>query len=256
MKKQIIIFTLLGLLSCACMACKDKSNQDELEKNYAQLTTPSEGEDIAIIKTSMGDITVRFFPEYAPRAVENFMTHAADGYYDGCVFYRVVNEFLIQAGDPTNTGLGSGESIWGEPFGTECTPDLHHIRGALCMANAGGANTSIFYIVQNSDIGDNWKEEFQYYIDNPDTTLLDNSNKEYKVIDRFPVPYLEYYIEHGGMWRLDGPGFHFADGAYTVFGQVIDGMDVVDAIVSVEVSGVRPLVDIVIDSIVLEQFSE
>ena len=70
----------------------------------AQLDRPAAGETVAIMHTSMGDISIRLFPEQAPKAVENFTTHAKDGYYNGIVFHRVINDFMIQGGDPTATG--------------------------------------------------------------------------------------------------------------------------------------------------------
>ena len=76
-----------------------------------QKEMPAVGEKIAVIKTDKGDIKVRLFPEEAPKAVENFVTHAENGYYDGLIFHRVIKDFMIQGGDPKGTGTG-GESIW------------------------------------------------------------------------------------------------------------------------------------------------
>ena len=75
-----------------------------------QKEMPAVGEKIAVIKTDKGDIKVRLFPEEAPKAVENFVTHAENGYYDGLIFHRVIKDFMIQGGDPKGTGTG-GESI-------------------------------------------------------------------------------------------------------------------------------------------------
>ncbi|MBR2337910.1 MAG: peptidylprolyl isomerase, partial [Clostridia bacterium] len=113
-----------------------------------QLAKPIAGETVAILHTNHGDIAIRLFPDHAPKTVENFVTHAKNGYYDGLIFHRVINDFMIQGGDPTGTGCG-GESIWGHPFKDEFTPELHNLRGALSMANAGpGTNGSQFFIVQ------------------------------------------------------------------------------------------------------------
>ncbi len=76
-----------------------------------QKEMPAVGEKIAVIKTDKGDIKVRLFPEEAPKAVENFVTHAENGYDDGLIFHRVIKDFMIQGGDPKGTGTG-GESIW------------------------------------------------------------------------------------------------------------------------------------------------
>ena len=69
-----------------------------------QKEMPAVGEKIAVIKTDKGDIKVRLFPEEAPKAVENFVTHAENGYYDGLIFHRVIKDFMIQGGDPKGTG--------------------------------------------------------------------------------------------------------------------------------------------------------
>ncbi|MBR7091565.1 MAG: peptidylprolyl isomerase, partial [Clostridia bacterium] len=101
-----------------------------------QLDRPLPGETVACLHTNYGDVRVRLFAEKAPKAVENFVTHAKNGYYDGLIFHRVIDGFMIQGGDPTGTGRG-GESIWGAPFEDEFNLDLRHFRGALSMANAG-----------------------------------------------------------------------------------------------------------------------
>ena len=100
------------LLAMLCLAgCSEKKGYDY------QFSKPEKGDTIAIIHTSMGDVTVRFFEEEAPKAVENFVTHAKNGYYDGLEFFRVMEDF-VQTGDPENTGKG-GESIWGKEFEDE-----------------------------------------------------------------------------------------------------------------------------------------
>jgi cyclophilin family peptidyl-prolyl cis-trans isomerase len=103
------------------------------------------------LSTNHWDITLELYPEYAPKAVENFLTHAKNGYYDGVIFHRVIRDFMIQWGDPTGTGRG-GESIWGRAFEDEFTYDLSHKRGVISMANAGrNTNGSQFFIVTAED---------------------------------------------------------------------------------------------------------
>ena len=112
----------------------------------SQLRKPQAGDITATMKTTMGEIQILLFPDAAPKAVENFTTHAKNGYYDGLIFHRVIPDFMIQGGDPTGTGMG-GESIWGKHFEDEFSPDYHNLRGALSMANAGpGTNGSQFFI--------------------------------------------------------------------------------------------------------------
>lgn len=176
--------------------------------NY-QTNLPADGEITATINTTLGAIKVKLFPEEAPKAVENFVTHAKNGYYDGIIFHRVIKDFMIQGGDPNGTGMG-GESIWGRPFRDEFTPKLHNLRGALSMANAGpGTNGSQFFIVQANTV---------------DPSLLMQMKE---MPEEFPVDCVESYEKLGGTPWLDY--------RHTVFGHVYEGMDVVDKIAGVPV---------------------
>ena len=196
--------------------------------NFPQLSTDIADNEAAVkVKTSAGDITIKLFPEEAPLAVENFLTHAKEGYYDGIIFHRVINGFMIQGGDPEGNGTG-GQSIWagkddsidaGNGFKNEISAFLYNIRGALAMANAGAdTNGSQFFINQNP----------------ADASGQLSSGKT-------PGKIIEAY-KNGGNPSLDG--------GYTVFGQVIEGMDVVDKIASVETdSNDKPTTDVTINSI-------
>jgi peptidylprolyl isomerase domain and WD repeat-containing protein 1 len=99
-----------------------------------------------ILSTTLGDVYIKLFPEFAPKTVENFVTHAKNGYYDNCVFHRVVKGY-VQTGDPLNDGTG-GESIWGCNFEDEICEELKHDRPfTLSMANSGpNTNGSQFFI--------------------------------------------------------------------------------------------------------------
>lgn len=110
------------------------------------LPTGKNGE-MAVIETNLGTIKVRFFADVAPKAVENFLGLASQGKYDGVIFHRVIDGFMIQGGDPTGTGAG-GKSIWGKTFEDEFSPK-HRFekKGILAMANAGPkTNGSQFFI--------------------------------------------------------------------------------------------------------------
>ncbi|WP_042279514.1 peptidylprolyl isomerase [Candidatus Protochlamydia sp. R18] len=102
---------------------------------------------IAQIETTQGTIEVALRPDVAPKATENFIKHAKDGYYNGVIFHRVIKSFMIQGGDPTGTGRG-GESIWNKPFEDEVSDNVKFDRpGLLAMANAGPkTNGSQFFI--------------------------------------------------------------------------------------------------------------
>lgn len=175
----------------------------------------------AVIKTNRGDITVQLFPEHAPKTVENFVQLAKKGYYDGVIFHRVIPDFMIQGGDPTGTGMG-GESIYGEKFEDEFSKDVFNLRGALSMANAGpNTNGSQFFIVNNQSVPANMFGQ------------LEGAG--------FPTEVIEAYKKGGTPWL---------DFRHTVFGHVVEGMDVVDEIGGVQRdSQDRPTFDVVIDKV-------
>lgn len=189
-----------------------------------QLRQPAAGDTVATIKTSMGDIKVVLFPDAAPKAVENFTTHAENGYYDGVIFHRVIPDFMIQGGDPLGKGIG-GESIWGKPFKDEFSRDYHNLRGALCMANAGpNTNGSQFFIVQAPAVDERFIPQMERLPD----MFTDESVEDYKAVGG--TPWLDF--------------------RHTVFCQVFEGMDVVDAIASVSRDASdKPLEDVVINSV-------
>ncbi|KAF2109065.1 hypothetical protein BDV96DRAFT_652304 [Lophiotrema nucula] len=100
----------------------------------------------ATIHTTYGDITIRLFQEAAPKAVENFVTHAKSDYYNDIIFHRVIRKFMIQTGDPLGDGTG-GESIWGKEFEDEFSSLKHDKPYTVSMANAGpNTNGSQFFI--------------------------------------------------------------------------------------------------------------
>lgn len=102
---------------------------------------------VVVLKTNVGKIELKLFPDIAPKAVENFTTHVKNGYYNGLIFHRIIKNFMIQGGDPTGTGRG-GESVWGEPFEDEFASNVVFDRPfLLAMANRGPhTNGSQFFI--------------------------------------------------------------------------------------------------------------
>ncbi|NLY09805.1 MAG: peptidylprolyl isomerase [Tissierellia bacterium] len=208
---------------------EESKDNDEISKeekmNFDQLKAPVAGEELAVLHTSMGDIVFRLFPNAAPKTVENFKTHIEKGYYNGVIFHRVIDGFMIQGGDPTGTGRG-GESIWGTPFEDEVSIEYRNLRGALSMANAGpSTNGSQFFVVQGAPVSKD----------------IIGQMKEAGEAKGYPNEVVEAYEELGGAFWLDGK--------HTVFGQVVDGMDVVDAIAKVEKDQAdKPLKDVVIES--------
>ena len=101
---------------------------------------------VVVLETTQGVIELELYPEVAPLAVENFTTHVKNGYYNGIAFHRIIKNFMIQGGDPTETGRG-GESIWGKSFKDEYKGKTFDKPGVLAMANAGPhTNGSQFFI--------------------------------------------------------------------------------------------------------------
>lgn len=99
-----------------------------------------------VLQTTQGNIELELFADVAPLAVENFMTHIKNGYYNGIAFHRIIKNFMIQGGDPTESGRG-GKSIWGKAFKDEFKGKLFDKVGVLAMANAGPhTNGSQFFI--------------------------------------------------------------------------------------------------------------
>lgn len=191
---------------------------------YPQLAVNTDTTPQVTITTNLGDITCALFPELAPKAVENFMTLARNGYYDGTIFHRVIYDFMIQGGDPTGTGMG-GSSIWEKEFEDEFSDQLFNLRGALSMANAGpNTNGSQFFIVQNKNL--------------PDSMAAEMKRAHY------PEEIVAAYQKGGTPWL---------DHRHTVFGQVVAGMEVVDKIAKEPtMPGDKPGRDIVIEKIAVK----
>ena len=246
------------------------------EDGSVTAVTAYEGLPVAVIEVEgYGTIRAVLFEEDAPKTVENFITHAEEGYYDGLTFHRIIDDFMIQGGDPAGDGTG-GESIWGGTFEDEFTDNLWNFRGALSMANSGkDSNGSQFFIVQASDTEsmtdayfDSIEEEngksvnekvedqlavYEMYgysgsqLDQIESLLRQQYENANKGETSFPDEVKEFYRQTGGTPWLDK--------MHTVFGQVIEGMDVVDAIASAPMedadSGI-PAEEVVISSVTIE----
>jgi len=175
MKFQKLGFSLLAFSVLASF-----SVAQGLKTGAPGATAPKTGEKVAVIETNFGDIVLKFFPKVAPKHVENFMTLAKKGFYDGTIFHRVIPNFMIQGGDPnTKPGVGGPPGQGGPGYTIKAEfNSTHHSRGILSMARA-----------QDPDSAGS-----QFFITVADAAFLDNQ--------------------------------------YTVFGQVVKGMDVVDKIVA------------------------
>ena len=188
---------------------------------FPQLNELNTSNPLVTVHTNHGDFKLELFPEIAPKTVKNFVTHAKNGYYNGVIFHRVIEDFMIQGGDPTGTGMG-GESIYGRTFEDEFSREAFNLYGALSMANAGpNTNGSQFFIVTAKQVPAQMLKQ-----------LKDGG---------WPEEIVEEYAKIGGTPWLDH--------RHTVFGRVVEGMDVVLEIEGVKRNGQdRPLEDVVIES--------
>lgn len=267
----------LVLVSLAGCSSKTPSNNVEtayVDKEYGfQLEAPAAGEEVAVMHTSKGDITMRFFPEAAPKTVQNFKEHAKSGYYDGLTFHRVIENFMIQGGDPKGNGTG-GESIFGDKFEDEFDQKLLNLNGAVSMANSGpNTNGSQFFINQSNASAFGKRDDYtdkamqQQYKDAYEQlskmygsqftnqfknwkSYYDSQYTETYIYDWIPDEVWALYEKHGGNISLDGAWRK--TGGHTVFAQVIEGMDVVEAIAAVSTDdNNKPVKNVTIDSIEL-----
>lgn len=234
--------------------------------------TPKSGDLIATFEIEgYGEIKAVLFPDAAPVGVENFQKLCDAGYYKGLNIHRVISEFMFQGGSANGDGTGGEAMVNGGKFSIETSQNVRHFYGALCYANAGADNNSTqFYIVNNkqaeeldapilednieyakggveyfTELGDlasaaYYEQRAAYY-----QTMLDWYNSQTAEIK-------ERYREKGGTPSLDGN--------YTVFGQVYEGFDVIDAISAVEVeenaSGElsKPVKDLIIKNVSVSTF--
>ncbi len=237
-----------------------------------QLELPKEGDTIGIIHTSMGNITIRFFQNHAPKAVTNFINLAKNGSYNSSTFHRVIDDFMIQGGycgtDPESL---NGISSYGNEFEDEFCDKLFNIRGAVAMANSGtDTNGSQFFINQTdanafkaiggfANLEVMWQNIKTQLVNYKDSNLLSafiqqNGTNCYNT-DIVNNDVRALYEANGGNPYLDG-AYNAVDRGHTVFGQVIDGMDIVDKIAGVTVDEEdKPVENVVIESIEITSYS-
>lgn len=194
-------------------------------------------EEMVIISTKYGEMVVRLYDD-TPLHKENFLKLAQEGFYDGLLFHRVIRSFMIQGGDPNsrdaNKGAALGNGGPGYTIPAEFNPNHIHKKGALSAARQGDAvnperesSGSQFYIVQGKTV--------------EESTLMRMAAQKRPKPGEESFSYTEeqkkYYAEIGGTPHLDGE--------YTVFGEVIEGLNIIDSITTEQVDGrSRPIEDI------------
>jgi len=236
MKTFIYIMAVFTAVSCAVSSCSNQlsANADKDSLNLvseSEIAKPAEKEVIAKIHTDYGDIQIKLYNE-TPKHRDNFIKLANEGYYNGTLFHRVINSFMIQGGDPDSKNaapkvmLGNGGPAYTIP--AEFMAEKYfHKKGALAAAREGdqvnptkASSGSQFYIVQG-----------QVYTDSV-LNLMENYFHR-----KFTAEQRKAYTTVGGTPHLDG--------AYTVYGEVVSGLEIIDKIATVKKDkNDRPLSDI------------
>lgn len=243
--KQILIVGLACLTILPLAACAEEAPVLLQYSEDGAVIMPEEGEEVAVMTVKdYGEIVIRLFPEQAPKAVENFTELARQGYYDGLTFHRVIKDFMIQGGDPRGDGTG-GKSFFGSEFEDEFSDSLYNFTGAVSMANVGPDTNGSQYFINEGSSSEISNELFEAII---------SSNKSNGTgRESFAENVKSVYEKVGGNPALDG--------SYTVFGQVVEGMDIVHQIASAPVhesssTGEESVPDeeIIVESITIESY--
>ncbi len=214
MKKTVcVVLSLLLVLLCGCSGNgKSAPKRPEVTSEERQFTAPADGNLIAIFTTNLGEVRAVLYPDAAPMAVYNFVGLARTGYYNGTTIWRSQYGFAVQGGDATGTGTG-GSTIWSNnPYPLEANASLKHYAGALCAAFATGGDVT----------GGN--SQFYFVAALPDS--VDTAQQEQLTQNGYSESQVAAYAAAGGLPYLDNTD--------TVFGQVYEGMDVVDKMACVD----------------------
>lgn len=235
--RNLILFCFtITLIGCSGLFNLSKKNNDK----------------VVLITTSMGKIVVDLYDE-TPLHKANFLKLAESGFYDSLLFHRVINGFMIQGGDPQSKGAAEGVQLGnggpGYTIPAEFVDSLYHKKGALAAARMGddvnpekASSGSQFYIVQGKTYT---KEQLL----SMEKTIRKN-NALYNLGGREDFTFSEKQIED---YTTIG-GTPFLDGSYTVFGEVIHGLDVIEQIALVDKDSFdRPVTDILMKMEVIDR---
>lgn len=235
MRKQFLHKLIVTALCCAmtapalCACNKEVVLENQKILNF---TAPQQGEEIVVLTIKdYGDVKIKLFPEECPKGVENFKSLVESGYYDELIFHRVIDQFVVQGGDPKGDGTG-GEDAWGtEGFSQTISAGLQHYAGALAYAvGQDQLNGSQFYIVTGMET---------------DADFFERMKTTYGMT--FSGPVMDMYKLMGGRPDLDG--------GYEIFGQVFEGLEHCLAIQQVPVdANDKPKSQVMIEKAVVVEY--
>lgn len=211
---------------------------DFTEMNLVQLDKPADGQDVAVIETNVGTITAVLYAEFAPNTVANFKKRAEEGFYDGKPFFALQKGIYAITGASNDEGT-EGITDDGKYIENECSVNLWPFKGALLgYSTQQGYSDSRFFFTGALEITEENKKELRRYT---------NQETSAQVI---PEELITAFEKRGSV-----PGFA---GAYTVFGQVINGFDVLDKILwtDSDKSNMKPLEDLKIVKVTLDTYKD
>lgn len=220
-----------------CMPPQTTGITDE-DINLIQLSPPTDGQTTAVIKTNIGDITMVLYEEQAPKTVEHFKKLITEKFYDNQVIYtnEGVNSFVTGMNSEDEMQRGKIVTENGKPLDCEITPSLWHFSGAVSVLG-----------YEKSPISKKMLSDSRFFIigDVDATTEVVTQMEEYG----YPQKVVDAYKEHGGMPQYTG--------YYTIFGQVVDGMDLVNTISAYKSQEeAAPISEVTIQTIELSQYSK
>ncbi|MEH0157696.1 peptidylprolyl isomerase [Limibacter armeniacum] len=267
--QKTIVYLLTALLLVSVIACKDKKGNWDSEKEVETKVKSDKNDFLVTIQTDMGEMHAILYPQ-TPQHRENFVKLARQGFFDGLLFHRVIKGFMIQGGDPESRDAESGSSLGNGDIGyllpAEITPELRHVKGALAAARKGNnvnpekeSSACQFYITDGNVLSEAELEgvlvnqhklsecfnkllQMEKYADLQSKVAYMQMEQDRKGYYKLMMDSKELCEEEFGV-ELDKPldpktkaaytsigGAPELDGEYTVFGQVIDGLEVIDKI--------------------------
>lgn len=235
----LVIFSGLFAMNCANKSSQKENNQSEKEVKEIKQQEVKEKQTMVLISTSYGNMKAVLYNE-TPQHRDNFIKLAKEGYFDGTLFHRVINEFMIQGGDPDSKTAKKGQQLGqggpGYTVPAEFNQSLIHKKGALAAARMGDQMNP-----QKASSGS------QFYITHGKTyTDMELSNFESRLGKAFTPLQRETYKSLGGV--------PFLDYDYTVFGEVVEGLDIIDKIAQAQKDrSDRPVEDIKMTISIIEE---
>ena len=257
-KKKIIplaLFLATAIIVAGAITLSNRKTTKKMTGNTTNTETTANNSDATVeFTTTAGNFTVRLFDD-TPKHRDNFLKLVREGYYDGVLFHRVINEFMIQTGDPESKEAPAGKMLGSGGPGYDIEAEIvypahFHKRGALAAARQGDqvnperrSSGSQFYIVTGKAYNDSTIMALRRNRDSAGLNALQEelvALTEKKAAENpatLTPAQREAYTTVGGTPHLDNQ--------YTVFGEVVSGMDVVDKIEKAETDGHdRPVADI------------